>query len=168
GESNSARSVMTCAIAGNCTGSRVLLVGPAGRWLVVASHSDERNLVRLDLHTGRLDELRGHTRGVRDIAADNDAGLLASAGWDNRLIVWELQDCVIRHFFHLPNLMGGFGYIRYVAVGGGKVAVSQVHALLVYDAETGEVYDVIMEDRWGAGRPDQQRFPASLSMQYVR
>ncbi|EFJ41372.1 hypothetical protein VOLCADRAFT_98693 [Volvox carteri f. nagariensis] len=161
----------------------------------------------------------GHTRGVRDIAADSDAGLLASAGWDNRLIVWELQDCSIRHFIHIPNVMGGYGYIRFVAVGGGKVAVAQaggklysssrhpalfsrqllllfspllhllllfygldlllffrscfslggeVHALMVYDAESGDVYDVIMEDRWGAGRPDQQRFPDSLSMQYVR
>ncbi len=63
--------MVACALAANYGGTRTLLAGPAGRWLVVACHSDEQNLVKVDLATGLVEELKGE--GLRRVCARRQA-----------------------------------------------------------------------------------------------
>jgi len=76
--------------------SRAMAVSPNGKWLAVAGEGDDRQAalsVRLvDVATGKVSKtLSGHERAVTALAFSHNGKLLASAGQDWLVNLWEVE-----------------------------------------------------------------------------
>jgi len=61
-----------------------------GKTLAAGSPEDDRVIVLWDVETGqRLQDLSGHTQGIRRLEFTKDGRRLLSAAWDDTLVVWD-------------------------------------------------------------------------------
>ncbi len=97
----------TPEIEGHAKPVRTVLFHPDGKTAI--SSSDDWTLIRWDLETGAIirqygpdnpdtaDVVEGHTERVRGAAISPDGTLLASAGYDAKVILWNLETGEVIH-----------------------------------------------------------------------
>lgn len=66
-----------------------LAISPDGKWL--ASGSDDKTVYLVEMATGNLRKLTGHTRWVRAVTFSSDGQILASGSWDQTVRFWDVQ-----------------------------------------------------------------------------
>jgi len=123
-------------VAWSPDGSRVAAVGGGGMHEV-------RGFVRcLDIHSGRTLDCKGATAGLFDLAFDPRTGLLAVAGNDDSVVLWNLQEpdaLVLCPPDGVAKHQVAFATERPWMAVGEEMAVSGKHsAAFVLDLETGE------------------------------
>jgi WD40 repeat protein/class 3 adenylate cyclase len=111
-----------------------LAFSPDGRWLVSNDDEDD-SLIVWDADTlERRGELRGHTKGIQDVAFGPD-GKVVTASWDGTAKIWDLES---RR--ELATLRGHSGAILGVAVSpdGTLVATGSIDGTAkLWDLATG-------------------------------
>jgi WD40 repeat protein len=128
---------MTRSFRTNLRGGHALALSPDGLSVAVASQVDP--IIRLhEAATGReYAGLKGHTAGVDMLAYSADSKLLASAGRDNSVRLWNTTRC--RQAFHLTGHTRPVSAVAFSPDGKTLATGSSDQTVKLWDTDSGKL-----------------------------
>jgi WD40 repeat protein len=115
--------------------TRSMAISTDGQIMAVSDFNDDNYVIHLiNTRTGQeLHNLESHKRGVYTMAFSPNGGLLASGGWDNNTLLWDVKTGILLHTFYGNDTVFDLAFSK----DGHKLAVSGRKNVIILDTTWG-------------------------------
>ncbi|MDH5609895.1 MAG: hypothetical protein OEY56_10475, partial [Cyclobacteriaceae bacterium] len=126
-------------------------LSPDGRWLSVAGYTADNDIKIIDIQSSEIvDVLVRHQNVVTDLEFSPDGNMLASAGADNRIVLWEKSGSSYVYKRTLSKHQQRVNDLEFSPDGSKIVSVSDDATICVWDLkQTEENEPVVLQNHLG-------------------